>query len=364
MIKQVDNIKLLKQFIEFPKTLYKDEPHYVHPLYAILTKELKKLILRDKTYKAFIYIEDKKIVGRILITYDKSNHRHEEVCYFSMLDMIDDIDITKALFDEVYQDMKDHQINYLEGTFTPYDPDTRRGILIQGFDSDPSLFTSYNYAYYQNHLDSLGFTKAFDTFLLDGGEISQKSGRLLKRVHDYAVKHDNIRIDFLNINDIDSEVEDIYHVLDDAHNDIIYQETPTKEMLHDGFRQLKAFINPEFVTIARRNEDNKPIGFAMVLPDFNQVIKKAKGQVWKFPFINRKKTINQAIGKLQYVIPMYQNKGTMAAMYYHIYESLKKHGITSIDMGTMMEENYKAFNHFSKFGGSLKKVFRIYGKEI
>ncbi|MGE4320051.1 MAG: hypothetical protein AB7E61_01225 [Acholeplasmataceae bacterium] len=363
MIKLVETMDELKQFVLLPKSLYRGHKHYVFPLFKILQKELKALIFEKKTYQAILAYKNNKVVGRLLFTYDISKHKQSEVCYFSMLDMIDDIEVTASLFDFVYQDMKQKHIPYLEGTFSPYDPDTRRGILVKGYDSDPVLFTSYHEPYYKHHLESLGFYKAFDTLLLDGGEINLKNEQLLKRLYDFTVASQHIQIDYLNMKNIDKEIDDIMIVLNEAHNEIIYQEPPTKEMLYTALKQMKSFINPKFVTIAREIKTQKPIGFAMILPDFNQVIKKTKGNIFLFPLINKRK-ITQAIGKLQYIVPKYQDKGVLAAMYYKEIVQLRKFKISSIEMGTIMEDNYKSFHHFLRFGGSIKKVYRLYGKDI
>ncbi|QWB95480.1 GNAT family N-acetyltransferase [Mycoplasmatota bacterium] len=329
----------------------------------MIKKELKELIFKDKTYIGLLAIQDDHVVGRVLYTYDDSKHKKSKVCYFSMFEAIDDINVTKQLFNAIYQDMKKHHITYLEGSFTPYDPDTRRGILIKGFDEDPALFTSYNPPYYQKHFESLGFYKAFDTLLLDGGNIDEKNFKLLKRLYDFTVKGQKIRIDYIDIKKIDQEINDIVQIMSQSETEVIYQDSPTKDMIYDAFHQMKSFINPKFITIAREVDTNRPIGFAFVLPDYNQIIKKTKGHVLLFPFINKKK-INKAIGKLQYVIPEYQKKGIMAAMYFKVIDQLFKQNIKSIDMGTMMEDNYQAFHHFKRFGGHIKKVFRIYGKDI
>jgi len=363
LIQSIETKKDLKRFVNFTKDLYKNHPHYIPPMYMILFKELQKLVLTDKTYHALIVIHQQKVVGRILYTFAHSKHKASKVCYFSMFETIDNIEVSKTLFSQIYKDMKAHNISYIEGSFTPYDPDTRRGILIDGFDSDPALLTSYNYEYYQKHFETLGFYKAFDTLLLDGGGINEKNIKLLKRLHTYTIKNQNITIDYIDLKHIDKEIDDVSSIMSEAEHDNIYQDSPTKTEIYEAFQQMKSFINPKFVVIAREVDTKKPIGFAFVLPDFNQVIKKANGHILLFPFISKKK-INKAIGKLQYVIPQYQKKGVMAALYYKILDQLYKHNIKSIDMGTMMEENTQAFHHFKRFGGHVKKTFRIYGKDI
>lgn len=362
-IKKVTTPKDLNAFVYFTKQIYQDNPYYIPPIYMMLKKELKSLILKEKTYTGLLAYQDKKLVGRLLFTYDHSKHHNEKVCYFSMFETIDDMNVTQSLFDFIKSDMKKQQISYLEGTFSPYDPDTRRGILIEGFDSDPALFTSYNHDYYQKHFETLGFQKAFDTLLLDGGSISEKNIKLLKRLYGYTIKTQKITIDYINLHQIDREIDDITAIMHEADTDVIYQESPSQEQIYDAFKQMKSFINPMFVVIAREQDTKHPIGFAFVLPDFNEVIKKANGNILLFPLIS-KKIISKAIGKLQYVVPKYQKKGVMAAMYYMIIDQLYKQNIKSIDMGTMMADNVDAFHHFKRFGGHVKKRFRIYGKDI
>ena len=126
---------------------------------------------------------------------------------------------------------------------------------------------------------------------------------------------------------------------------------------------MKAFINPDFVKIARDKSGN-PIGFCLVLPDVNQVLKATKGKIRPIKMMILKKKITRARGMMQYVIPEYQSKGLIAHMFKVIYDEFEKYGITDFEAGTMMEDNENPINLFKKFGGEIIKVYRLYGKEI
>jgi len=52
MIVKVETQRNLNRFIYFIKDLYKDEEHYVFPIFSALKKELKEIVLKDNEYTA------------------------------------------------------------------------------------------------------------------------------------------------------------------------------------------------------------------------------------------------------------------------------------------------------------------------
>lgn len=363
MIKKVESLKDLKKFIHFKEKLYKDDPHHVNPIFFFLTKELKREVLVNKEYTAILAYRNNEIVGRLLFAYDHSKKRNEEICYFSYFDVINDFNVVKELFDYMENHMKQKGIRYFEGTFTPYDPDTRRGILIKGFDSDPVIFTSYNFEYYGKLLDEYGCYKAIDTVLLDAKH-SEKSKKKLNTLTKFFLRNHDVRIDSLEWKHLDRDLLDVHEIIKQATNELIYQDAPGFEMIEGAARQLKPFINPKFIKIARENKTNKPIGFCLVTPDFNQVLKKTKGRLRPLRMLYLKRKITKARGQMQYVIPEYQASGLIGYMFKELYDEFTVFGIKEFEAGTMMEDNPRPINIFKKFGGDIIKIYRIYGKDV
>jgi hypothetical protein len=363
MIQKVTNYKQLKQFIYFKAFLYEDDPHFVPPLYFILKRELKTEVLKKKRYTALLDIDNNQINGRILYTIDDSKQHHQSVGYFSFYDVIDDLSVSKRLFEAMIDDLKTQGIKIVEGTFTPYDPDTRRGILIKGFDDDPVIFSSYNKPYYQTHLEQLGFTKMMDTVALKA-DVSDKTYKRLNAINRFFNRNHDVRIDALSFKHLDRDMKDVHTILNAADHDIIYQETPNMSMIEHAARQLKPFINPKMILIARENKTNTPIAFSLVLPDYHQVFKAMKGRFRPWTFFRKRKQITRARGMMQYVIPRYQNSGLLGAMFYQMYVVFKEEGIRDFEAGTIVESNVKSIEAFNKFGGDITKIYRIYRKDI
>ncbi len=364
MILQVNDKRNLNRFIYFIKDLYKNDQNYVFPIFYAQKKELSEIVLKDKSYKAILSVDENDTVkGRLLFTYDYSKKQEKEICYFSYFDCVDDLKVVRELFNHMEKIMGEDNIDYSEGTFSPFDPDTRRGVMIKGFDSMPSVFTSYNYDYYPKLLEEYGFQKAIDTVLLNA-QVNQKSKKRLNTFSKFFMRSHDVRVDSLNFKDLKSDLKDIEIILNSATNEIVYQDAPDMELIENTARQMKAFINPRLVKIARENGTNKPVGFCLVMPDFNQVFKVTKGRIQPLRMLYLKRKITRARGQMQYIVPEYQNSGLIGHMFNKIFDDFIACGITDFEAGTMMEDNPKPINAFKKFGGEIIKVYRLYGKEV
>jgi len=363
MIKLVENKKDVNAFIHYIEDLYKENDTYVFPIFSALKKEFKKIVLEDKTYKAILSLKDNKIQGRLLFTLDYSKKQGKQICFFSFFDAINDFAVVKELFNYMEEYMSINNIDYSEGTFSPYDADTRRGVLISGFEIAPTIFTSYNFEYYGKLLERYGYSKAIDTVSLNA-DVNQKSKKRLNTISKYFMRTHDVRVDSLSWKNIEKDMEDIHHILSVATNEIVYQDAPSIEMIAETAKQLKLFINPSFIKIARENTTNKPIGFCLTFPDFNQILMKTKGRIRPIRMILEKRNITKARGTMQYIVPEYQNTGLIAHIFNSLFDEFDKQGITDFEAGTMMENNPKPINAFKKFGGEIIKTYRIYGKEL
>ena len=364
MILQVNNKQDLKRFIYFITDLYKDDPYYVFPIFRAQKKELREIVLEEKTYKAILSVDETDTVqGRLLFTYDHSKKQGKDICYYSYFDTINDSAVVKEMFDFMEADMKLHNIDYSEGTFSPFDPDTRRGVMVKGFNQDPSIFTSYNYEYYGTLLEEYGYTKAIDTVLLNA-DVNQKSKKRLNTFSKFFQRSHDVRVDSLDWNNLERDLKDVEEVIRLASNEIVYQDAPTMEMIRNVAEQMRFFLNPRFVKIARENQTDKPVGFCLVVPDFNQVFKQTKGKIRPLKILRLKKKITRARGQMQYIVPEYQNTGLIGHIFNVVFDDFVETGITDFEGGTMMENNHKPITAFQKFGGEITKIYRIYGKEL
>jgi GNAT superfamily N-acetyltransferase len=364
MIEVVRTRRELKRFVLFTKRHYQDTPLYVQPFFGTLIKELKPLVLKQKTYVAIVHKSPAGMIdGRLLYTF--ANHQKHEglVCFFGMFEAVDDQAVADELFAQMETEMRKRGVRHAEGTFTPYDPDTRRGILVEGFEWEPTIFTSYHKPYYKALLEGSGFVKAYDTVSI-GAAANERAIRAAEALGNLAMRRFGGRIDPIDLKHPDKDIEAIHAILKAATTEANYQNAPSIEMIRTVAKEMGPFLEKDLILIAREKDTGRPVGFTMCLPDYNQLFKKMNGRLYLLWFLWNKHKITRVRGMLQYVVPEYQGTGLLGALYAKIYEYFPKHKIADFEAGTILEDNLPSLSAFSRFGLSTRKIYRIYGKDL
>lgn len=357
----------LKKFVDMPDKLYHGDNFFVPYMSADLLDTLKKLVLTQKTYTALAVEQDGEYIARVLFTVGPSKQLKLGRCgYFSHFECINDTLCADLLLSEMCRRLKEDGVTYVEGTYFPYDQDNRRGILVEGFEYEPMILTSYNPPYYKELLEGFGFAKDFDTVsykmdydLYDKERIEPLVARVLDK-GDLYISH-------ADFNNIEREIDDVHAIIEEATSDIIFQEAPSREDLVRIVENWKNFLWEDLVLICRRRSDEKPVGVMMAVPNFYTVFRKMNGKINPITLIKAlyyKSKIKSVRAILQYVIPEYQSKGVNFAMYHEFYCACKKRKIEYIEAGTIMENNEISRRNVEKAGGKVNKIFRIYGRKL
>jgi hypothetical protein len=165
-VREVVSKKELGDFIRFPNTLYKDCPVWVPPLDFDETGTLDKT--KNPAFdfcraKYWLARRDGKIVGRIAGII---NDRYIEIwkhkyARFGWVDFTDDAEVSSALFAAVENWARENGMEGMQGPlgFTDFD---KEGMLVEGFDEMGTIAGIYNYPYYPQHMDRLGYAKDAD----------------------------------------------------------------------------------------------------------------------------------------------------------------------------------------------------------
>ena len=146
--------------------MYKENPYSVPDLYDDMLNTFNKkknAAFEFCEAEYFLAYKDDKIVGRVAgIINNKANEVWDKKdVRFGWIDFIDDIEVTKALLEAVEQWGKERGMTHILGPlgFTDFDAE---GMLIEGFDQLSTMATIYNFPYYPEHMEKLGYTKDAD----------------------------------------------------------------------------------------------------------------------------------------------------------------------------------------------------------
>jgi hypothetical protein len=113
-----------------------------------------------KSAEAYFYLayRNNEIVGRIsaIVNWGEVNDQQKKKVRFGWFDVIDDIEVTKALLEKVYELGRKNGLEYVEGPMGFSNLD-KVGVLTEGFDQLGTMITWYNYPYYATHFEQLGY---------------------------------------------------------------------------------------------------------------------------------------------------------------------------------------------------------------
>jgi GNAT superfamily N-acetyltransferase len=332
-IKEAKTKKEMTEFVKFPFQLYKNNPNWVPP---IIKEELDSF---DKNVnpafdhaEAYFYLAciDNQVVGRIvaIINWQEVNQQSKRKVRFGWFDVIDNIEVTKALLNKVYELGKANDLEYVEGPMGFSNLD-KVGVLTEGYDELGTMITWYNHPYYVTHLESLGFETEkeyieskfpFENVKL---EFFDKAQELIKKR--YQLKP----INFETTKDVMPYADKMFDLFNESYLKLSSFVAISESQKAYFKKKYISFINPQFIKYVE-NSEGQLVAFAIVMPSFSKALQKANGKLFPFGFYHLLKAKNQCKEVVFYLIgvhPDYQNKGVTAILFKEYYESFRKMGI-------------------------------------
>ncbi len=361
----------MKQFIKLPWKIYKNDKCWVPPLISDVKASLdpaKNSALNKIIYAMFLAIKDGDTVGRVYAGIDTNLNEKKKMnmAFFSMFECIRDYEVAEMLLDAACAWAKQKEADFICGpcAVTGTDGDENKGLLVDCFDEPPTLMNSYNPSYYKEFIEQFGFTKDYDVFAynIDHTAFKQDPTKAIE----YAQKRYDFRVETLDLKNLDREIQSLKYVMDKAMPtewpDLV---PPTLEEVQDIAKRFVSFADPELIPIARHGDE--AIGFAIALPDYNQVLIHLNGRISPLgvlKYLYYKKRIKKARVFAMFVIPEFRSKGVSHAIYYTAFKNALKNGFTSGEASTIGETNLKMRVDIEGTGAVHNKTYRIYRKEL
>ena len=369
-IKEAVTKSELTDYIKFPFTLYKNNKYWVPP---IIADELETF---DKTKnpafenaEAYFYIayKNNEIVGRIaaIINWGEVNDQKKRKTRFGWFDVIDDIEVTKALLEKVYELGRKNNLDHVEGPMGFSNLD-KVGVLTEGFEEIGTMITWYNHPYYARHFEQLGFNVEkeyleskfpFENVKL---EFFEKANDLVKRRYQLSP------LNFKTTKEVMPHVDKMFDLFNKSYASLSSFVAITDTQKEYFKKKYISFINPEFIKFVE-DKDHNIVAFSIVMPDFAEALQKSKGKLFPFGFLHLLKAKRQSKNVLFYligVLPEYQNKAVTAILFKECYETFKEKGILNCYRTPELANNLAIQNLWKHFNPVVHKRRCTYIKSI
>jgi len=360
----VDNPKALKEFVELPYRLYRDDAHWVPPL-RIAVKELldraKHPFYANAEMELFLARKDGQVVGRVAAILDKAHNRFhgENAGFFGFFECINDSAVAAELLQQARRWVFDRGAGFLRG---PVNPSTNYecGMLIDGFDFDPMVMMTYNPSYYPALMDRVGLRKAKDlyAYLSNANTIDMKK---IGRVADRVTATNGVKVRPINMKDFAADVERVWDIYNSAWERNWGFIPMSKEEFALQGKEMKQILKPELVLLGE--VEGRVVGFALALPDINQALKPARGKLLPtgiFKILYYQRLIRNVRVLALGVVEEYRASGLAAGFYATLVRNARKLGYGDCEMSWILEDNVLMNRSLEVMGAKRYKTYRIY----
>ena len=377
-IKKVETKRELKKFIEFHYDLYKGNKYDAPVLYSDDAKTF------DREFNAafefcesdyYLAYKDGKVVGRVAaIINHKANERWNRNCVrFGGIDFIDDLDVSRALFQAVEDYGKSKGMTEMVGPlgFTDMDPE---GMLIEGYDQLGTLATIYNYPYYPKHIEQLGGFEKDNDYVELKIYIPKEVPEKISKISSMIERRYNLHTKKLTRKEVfeGGYGKQVFSVLNESMKDL-YSFSELTE------RQIDQYVNM-YMPMADLNlfsvvEDwnftpHKVVGVGLTLPSLTRALQKCrKGRLWPFGWYHLLRAIkghktNIVDLYLIGILPEYRKKGANALLFNDLIPWYIKYGFEWGESNPEMESNINVQGQWDFFKTELHKRRRCFRRPI
>ena len=373
-IKTVESRKDLRAFVKFPLKLYKDCPYYVPGIYMdeMSTLDVSKNPMGkySKSEKYLAYNENGEIVGRVIAIINEIANRdwkHAEV-RFGWIDFIDDKAVSRALIEAVIAFGKKHGMTQISGPlgFTDFDSE---GCVVEGFNDVSSFALRYNYPYYAEHFEALGFGKANDWLeyrIFVPEEVPEKVTRMAAIVSErYGLHIRKITRKIVREEDYGTKV---FELVNRTYCDLYDFTVMPEDVMQSYVKTYLGLLDLNFLTVVE-DAAGKLVAFCVSMPSIANAVLKSKGYLFPTGWYRLLRSMywkyEDALELLLIAVdPEYRNKGVHVMLFNELIPQLIKNGFKYGESNAEMETNNSVQNLWNQYRKEFKRRRRVFSKEI
>jgi len=365
-IKEVTSNQELKQFIRFPKKLYKNCPYYIPSLereeIQVLTAHPALTFCNARLWMAY---KDGKIAGRIggVINRRYNELKDKKRIRFGWFDVENDIEVAQALFTTVENWGRDENMLEIGGP-SRYSNMEKQGMLVEGFDVLATISSDYNYPYYPLLMNDLGYEKEEDylQMKIEISEINEKIKRLslqlseryrvkIKRFNHRKELFENARQFFEALNE---SFVNVYNFIPLTGSEIEYLVKHNFSMVEKDLIMMLA------------DENDQIVGFSLIVPSLSKAFRKANGKLFPFGWYHILRALkkNDTVDLyLTGVLPQWANRGIHALYHYQLHQNCIDNGFQYAFTTQQLESNHH-YRIWERYGGKVVCKRRCYVKNL
>ena len=327
-----------KEFIDFPKELYKTDPFWVSPLdsgiESVFDPEKNHTYRHGEAIRWILKDDNGQTTGRIAAFIDRirSSANRQPTGGIGFFEVIESKEAAFRLFNVAREWHISHGMAAMDGPINFGENDTNWGLLVDGF-MQQAFGMPYHKRYYRSFFEEYGFKNYFEQYSyhrevrgLDK-KIVQFPERFMK-IAEWLSKRPGYSFHHFEFGRKEKYVKDITEIYNTTWSVFKEDFTPLDPaFLEESLEKARLIIDEKLIWFAYFND--KPIAFFVLFPDLNQILKHFNGKLHLFNLIrffyyratHEMTRMRAVVGGVH---PSHQNSGVESAIFLHLYEVFKK----------------------------------------
>ena len=370
---KADSHRRMRDFLDMPSRIYDGCQQYVPDLNSdvlALFDKRRNAGLVFSSVQPFVAYRNGETVGRVVgVLNRKANETwNTHNVRFSMIEFIDDLEVSKALLQTVAAWGKDQGMEVLQGPMGVTDFD-KEGMLVEDFELTGSMTAYYNPAYYPKHLEQLGFRKEVD-WLQVRIQIPQEVPAKYARVAQYAREQVGLTVRKVSRHDVlkGGYGRKIFDLLNQAYAPIFGFSALSEKQADEFLGKYVPLLDMELVPMVE-NDKGELVGIAVTLVSMVSALQKSQGRLWPFGWYHLLKAMwgrrdDNTELLLIAVRPDYQGLGVNALFFDDLIPVYNKKGVTWAETGPQLEDNLRELSQWKPLSPQFVKRRRCYTLEI
>ena len=372
-IRKVQTKKELKEFIHFANDLYKGDEYYAPSLISddYNTFDPKKNGAFDFCQaQMFLAYKEGKVAGRVMaIINNRANEtwKVKQVRY-GWIDFINDEEVAKALLDAVAAWGKERGMTDIAGPlgFTDFDPE---GMLVEGFERVATIIGIYNYPYYPQILEKLGYTKETD-WMEYRITIPDELPERYYKYADIVIAKNKLNVSKVTRRMVNKENygRKFFKLINETYYKL-YGFSLLSDKQIDAYTKLYLGLLDTRMVSFIENENGELVAAGVTMPDLTAALQKRGGKLFPFGWFHLLKAIfwkpcDTLDMLLVGVREDYRGKGLNAVLVTDLYPRLKAMGFKYAETTAELETNDSVQAMWKYFEREQHKRRRVYAKKI
>ena len=355
-----------RRFIDFPYARYEGDRHWVPPLRRDEHRRLspRNPFLAHADMNLWLAIDEGRVTGRIAAIDDRlHNETHREaVTWFGFLEAADQRSAA-ALLGAVEQHARARGSTALRGPANP-SLNESAGLLVEGFDQDPSVLMPYNPPEYAAWVERFGCRKVKD-LLAWHLDLGVGPCQRIARIADRVGRRSGIEVRPIRLSAFDRELQVLRGMYERAWRHNWGFVAPTEAEMRQLAEDLRPIVDPDVVLFAELH--GRPVGCAVAIPNVNRVLKRMQGRLFPFGlvhFFRRRAIIDDVRVVLLGVDPDVRLTGLYPLLIAELQRRAVARGYRAAELSWTLEDNDAVNAGIEAAGAHRSKTYRLYEKSL